>query len=166
MDTTMRILSATFQFTLLLGLAACSSSDREKAKQEAHDDGRKASDEAKKAGREVKKEAKELSDQVSAAVRPGGSAHEGMAHAEETAKAAAARANVHLDHAALLARVKTKLASDAGLATLKSVEVTATGTVITLSGTVANEYQKKSAVLAASQVEGVTRVEDHIAIKN
>ncbi len=162
----MRILSATLQFTLILGLAACSSSNSEKAKQEAHDDGRKASDEAKKAGREIKKEAKELSNQVSAAVRPGGSAHEGMAHAEDSAKDAAARANVQLDHAALLARVKTKLASDAGLATLKNVEVSANGTVITLSGTVDNEYQKKSAVLAASQVEGVSRVEDRIAIKN
>ena len=162
----MRILSATIQFTLLLGLVACSSSDQEKAKQQAHEDGRKASEEAKKAGQEIKKEAKELSRQVSVAVRPGGAASEGMAHAEENARDAAARANVHLDHAALLARVKAELASDAGLATLKNVNVSVTGTVVTLSGTVSNEYQKKATVIAASQVEGVTRVQDHIAVRN
>jgi len=162
----MRILSATLQLILVFGLVACSSSDQEKAKEQAHEDGRKASEEAKKAGQEIKKEAKELSSQVSAAVRPGGAASEGVAHAEEGAKDAAARANVHLDHAALLARVKAKLASDAGLATLKNVNVRVTGTVVTLSGTVANEYQKKAAAIAASQVEGVTRVQDRIAVQN
>ena len=152
--------------TLGFGLVACSSSDQDKAKEQAREDGRKASDEAKKAGQEIKKEAKEISRQVGAAVRPGGSASEGMAHAEESARDAASRANVHLDHASLLARVKAKLASDAGLATLKNVDVNLTGTVVTLSGTVANEYQKKAAVIAASQVEGVSRVQDHITVQN
>jgi BON domain len=162
----MRILSAALQFTLIFGLVACSSSDREKAKEEAREDGRKASEEAKKAGQEIKKDAKELSSQARAAVQPGGAASEGAAHAEAEAKDAAAKANVHLDHAALLARVKTKLASDAGLATLKNVHVSAKGTVVTLSGTVANEYQKRAAVIAASQAEGVTRVEDSLTVQN
>ncbi len=163
----MRILPATLQFTLIFGLVACSTSDREKAKEQAHQDGREVSDEARKAGQEVKKEAKDLSSKVGADVRPGdGSASEEMSHAKESARDAASRAEVHLDHAALLARVKTKLASDAGLATLKNVEVTVTGTEVTLSGTVGNEYQKKAAVIAASQVQGVTRVQDRIAIQN
>src|SRR5208283_3554997 len=116
---------------------------------------------------EIKNEAKDVSRQVGGAGRPGnGSASNEMARAGENAKDAASRAEVHLDHAALLARVKTKLASDAGLSTLKSVDVSVTGTVVTLSGTLANEHQKKAAVIAASQVEGVTRVEDHIAVKN
>jgi osmotically-inducible protein OsmY len=163
----MRILSATLQFTLIFGLLACSPSDQKKAKEEAHRDERKISEEAKKAGREIKNEAKDLSRQVDAAVRPkDGSASDEMAHAGENARDAASRAEVHLDHAALLARVKTKLASDAGLATLKNVNVSVAGTVVTLSGTVANEYQERAAVIAASQVEGVTRVQDHIAIQN
>src|SRR5271169_2643404 len=112
----MRILSATLQLTLIFGLLACSSSDQEKAKEEARKDGRKLSEEAKKAGREIKNEAKDLSRQAGAAGRAGdGSASNEMAHAGENAKDAASRAEVHLDHAALLARVKTKLASDAGL---------------------------------------------------
>lgn len=163
----MRILSATLQLTLVLGLAACSSSDREKAKEEAHRDAQKLSEEAKVAGREIKNEARDLSRQARTAVRPGaGSASDEMAHAGENAKDAASRAEVHLDHAALLARVKAKLASDAGLATLKNVDVSVAGSVVTLSGTVANEYQKKAAVIAASQVEGVTRVQDRIAVQN
>jgi osmotically-inducible protein OsmY len=163
----MRILSTTLQFTLIFGLVACSSSDREKAKEQGQEEGRKASDEARKAGQEIKKEAKELSQQVGAAIPPAnGSASEKVAEAEKNAKGAASRAEVHLDKAALLARVKAKLASDTGLTTLKNVEVTVTGTVVTLSGTVGNEYQKKSAVIAASQVEGVSRVEDRITIQN
>ncbi len=163
----MRILSATLQFALVFGLVACSSSDREKAKEEARRDGQKASEEARKVAREIKDEAKDLNRQGGAAARPGdGSASDQMARAGDKARDAASRAEVHLDHAALLARVKTKLASDAGLATLKNVDVNLTGTVVTLSGTVANEYQKKAAVIAASQVEGVSRVEDHMAVQN
>jgi osmotically-inducible protein OsmY len=163
----MRILSATLQFALAVGLVACSSSDQEKAKEEARRDGQKASEEAKKAAREIKKEAKDLSRQVGASAKPGdGSASDQMGRAGESAKDAASRAEVHLDHAALLACVKAKLASDAGLATLKNIDVGVTGSVVTLSGTVANEYQKKAAVIAASQVEGVTRVQDRIAVQN
>ncbi len=164
----MRVLSATLQFTLVFGLVACSSSDREKAREEARRDGQKASEEARKAAREIKNEAKDLKSQVGGtAGRPGdGSASDQMSQAGDKAKDAASRAEVHLDHAALLARVKTKLASDAGLATLKNIDVTAAGSVVTLSGTVANEYQKRAAVIAASQVEGVTRVEDRIAVQN
>jgi len=163
----MRILSATLQFTLILSLVACSSSDREKTKEEARRDGREAADEAKKAGREIKKDAKDLGNQLSAAVQPGDeSASDKAARAGEKAKDAASHAGVDLDHAALLARVKTKLASDAGLATLKNIDVTVTGTVVTLSGTVSNEYQKKAAELAASQVQGVTQVQDRLTIQN
>jgi osmotically-inducible protein OsmY len=163
----MRTLSAALQLTLVVGLVACSSSDQEKAKEEAHRAAQKASEEAKKAGQEIKNEAKDLKRQVDAKGGPGdGSASDQMAHAGEKARDAASKAEVHLDHATLLARVKAKLASDAGLATLKNIEVNATGSVVTLSGTVANEYQKKAAVIAASQVEGVTHVEDRIAVQN
>ncbi len=163
----MRIVSATLQLTLIFGLVACSSSDREKTKEEARRDGQEAADEAKKAGREIKKDAKDLGNQLSAAVQPGDeSASDKVARAGEKAKDAASHAGVDLDHAALLVRVKTKLASDAGLATLKNIDVTVTGTVVTLSGTVSNEDQKKAAVLATSQVQGVTQVQDRLTIQN
>ena len=163
----MRILTAALQVTLLFGLVACNSSDRERAREEARREAQKAAEEAKKAAHELKDEAKDLKRHVNdGAARPSnGSASEEMAHAGDHAKDAAARAQVHLDHAALVTRVKAKLASDAGLATLKNVDVAANGSVVTLSGTVSNEYQKRAAVIAASQVEGVTNVEDHIVVQ-
>lgn len=66
----MRILSAALQLTLVVGLVACSSSDQEKAKEEAHRAAQKASEEAKKAGQEIKNEAKDLKRQVDAKVDP------------------------------------------------------------------------------------------------
>jgi osmotically-inducible protein OsmY len=162
----MRVVSATLMFVLVFGSVACSSSDQEKAKQQAQEDGRKLSDQAKKAGREIKKEAKELSRQVDAAVQPNGESAEKMSHAKAQAKDAATRAGVELDQAALVAKVKTKLASDAGLATLTTVDVTVNGSVVTLSGTVSNENQRKAVEMAASEVDGVTRVQNRIAVKN
>lgn len=161
----MRVLPATLQLVLIMGLVGCRSSDQEKAKEQARDDGRKISEEAKKAGQEIKKDAKELSREMDAAVKPGGEASEKMSQAEAKTKDAASQAGAELNHAALLAKVKAKLASDAGLTTLKNVEVAVNGSVVTLSGVVANENQKQAAELAASQVEGVTRVQNRIAVQ-
>ena len=105
----------------------------------------RVSSKAKKAGRKIKEDAKDLSHQTQAAVQP------------DTESA-----SDKMSHAALLAKVKTKLASDAGLSTLAHVDVTLNGSVVTLSGTVANEDQKKRAEIAASQVDGVTRVRNRL----
>jgi osmotically-inducible protein OsmY len=137
----MRILSVILGFPLLLGLAACSPSDQERAKEQARENGRELSHEAKVAGEEIKKDAKDLSRQVDAAVQP------------------------RLDHAALVAKVKSKLASDAGLSTLSHVEVDADGSVVTLSGTVTNETQKRAAEIAAAKVDGVSRVENRLVVR-
>ena len=162
----MKILSAAAGFTLVIALAGCSSSDQEKAKREAREDARKIADEAKKAGHEIKKDAKDLSRQANTAVQSGGNAEpEKMSQAEAKAKDAASHARIELDHAALLARVKARLASDAGLATLNHVTVAVDGSVVTLSGTAANESQKKAAEIAASQVQGVTQVQNRIAVQ-
>jgi hypothetical protein len=150
----MRPLSAILGFALIFGLAGCSTSDQEKAKEQAREDVRKAADDATKAGHEIKKDAKELGNKVDASMQPGGSASNAMD-----------RADIKLDHAALVAKVKTKLASDAGLATLKNVDVNLDGGVVTLSGTAANESQKKAAEIAASQVEGVTHVRNHLTVQ-
>lgn len=161
----MRILTAALGLTLLIGLAACNRSDQERAKEQARKDGQKISEEAKKATQDIKKDASELSHKVDGAIRPNGeSASERMDHAEDKAKNAASHAGVDLDHAVLLAKVKAKLASDAGLATLNNVEVGVNGSVVTLTGTVANEDQKKEAEIAALHVEGVTVVRDRLAV--
>jgi osmotically-inducible protein OsmY len=151
----MRFLSTTLGLTLFLGLVGCSSSDQRKANEQAHEAGREVSDEAKKAGREIKKDAKELGQKVDAAVGPeGGTASEKMAHVD-----------AKLDRAALVGKVKAKLAADAGLSTLANVEVVVNGGIVTLTGTAASEDQRKSAELAASQVDGVTKVRNHIAVR-
>jgi len=162
----MRLLSATLGLVLVAGLIACNSSDRERARENGDQDLRKATAEAKKAGNEIKAEAKELSHGVAAAVQPDSeSASDKMSHAETEAKQDAARASIRLDHAALVAKVKTKLVSDAGLGTLTNVAVDAHGSVVTLSGTVANEDQKRAAEAAASQVDGVTKVRNRLVVQ-
>jgi len=137
----MRVLSAALGFSLFIGLMACNPSDQEKAREQARKDGQEIKTEAQKAGDQITKDAKELSRQVDATVKP------------------------QLDHAAMLSRVKAKLASDAGLNTLAKVNVDVNGTVVTLSGTVSNEYQRKAAEVAASQVDGVTQVQNRLAVQ-
>jgi osmotically-inducible protein OsmY len=162
----MRIFWATSGFVLIIGLMACSSSNQEKAKEQAREDVRTTTAEAKKAGHKIKEEVKELNRRAETAIQPdGGSASDKMSHAEAKAKDAASHAGVELDHATMLARVKTKLASDVGLSTLAHVDVAVDGGVVTLSGTVANEDQKKATEAAASQVDGVTQVRNRLAVQ-
>lgn len=105
-------------------------------------DQRLVKEEAREAGREIKNDAKELSRKV----------QDGSASAK-------------LDQATLVARVKSKLAADAGLSTLADVDVVVNGSVVTLTGTAANNEQRKSAELAAAQVDGVTRVRNDITLR-
>jgi osmotically-inducible protein OsmY len=137
----MRVLSAVLGFFLLIGLIACNPSDQERAREQARKDGHEIARGAEKASDEIKKDAEELSRQVDAKVQP------------------------QLDHAAMLSKVKTKLATDAGLDTLANVNVDVNGSVVTLSGTVTNEYQKKAAGVAASKVDGVTQVDNHLTVQ-
>jgi osmotically-inducible protein OsmY len=162
----MRILSIALAFVLAIGLLACNSSEQEKAKERAREDVRKTADEAKKAGREIKEDTKELSRRVDAAVQPDSeSASDKISHAETKVKDSASHAGVKLDHAALLVKVKDRIASDAGLSTLTNVDVAVNGSVVTLSGTVANEDQKKAVEMAASQVDGITQVQNRLTVQ-
>ncbi len=147
----MRPSFALLGIILVIGLTACSSSGQEKAKQQTRDAGHEVAEGAKKADQEITKEAKDLSSKVQAAVGP-------------ERQDPAGHAQVALSHAALLAKVKTKVASDAGLTTLTDVDVHLAGSVVTLTGTVANEDQKKAAETAAAQVEGVTQVRNQIVV--
>jgi hyperosmotically inducible periplasmic protein len=162
----MRIPTAISIFALTIGLVGCSSSDQEQAKKQAREDAHEAADEAKRAGHEIKEGAKELNRRAKDAMQPDSqSASDKMSQAEAKAKDAAAHAGVKLDHAALLAKVKTSLASNAGLSTVTSVDVTVDGSVVTLSGTVPTDNQKKAAEMAASQVDGVTQVHNNLTLQ-
>ncbi len=73
-------------------------------------------------------------------------------------RAAGEKAGVKLDHAAMVAKVKAKLATDVGLSTVTGIDVDASGQVVTLRGTVASEEQKQQAEQAVMQLGGVTKV--------
>jgi osmotically-inducible protein OsmY len=141
-------------FTLAVLLSACSSHNQEQAREDA-----------RKAGSEVKADAKELRQKVDAAVKPDSqSASDKMSEGVNKMEEAGSRAAVKLDRAALLAKVKTKLAADAGLDTLSKVDVSIKGNVVILSGSVSSEEQKKAAEQAASQVDGVARVNNSLVV--
>jgi osmotically-inducible protein OsmY len=72
---------------------------------------------------------------------------------------------VKLDHAALIAKIKTKLATDVGLSTVTGVDVDASGRIVTLHGTVDSVQQKQEAERAALQVGGVTKVIDDLQVR-
>jgi osmotically-inducible protein OsmY len=155
-----KLVSATLGIVLVVGLTACSTADQQKAKEQAREAGHELSADAKKAGHEIKKDAKELGNKVDSAA-----SSDKVSHVDSDAKNAAARTDDKLDHAALEAKVKTKLISDAGFSTLTSVSVSVTGDVVTLTGTAASEEQKRSAGVAAAQVNGVARVRNLLSVR-
>ena len=136
---------------LLTLTCACNRADQAKAKQDVRDFGNK----------------------IDHAVNSGGpaqggttqSAEEKLRKGGEDLRAAGEKAGVKLDRATLIAKVKTKLATDIGLSTATSIDVDARGQVITLQGTVSSEEQKREAEESAGQVDGVTKVVNELAIK-
>jgi osmotically-inducible protein OsmY len=121
----------------------CDRSSREKAQEREAE----ARQKLKKLGHNAKEQVHKLDRDIAATVQPD--------HKQASRK---------LEDAALLAKVKAKLASDAGLATLKDVNVDAQGSVVTLRGTVASEAQRQHTERAAMQVSGVTRVVNELKI--
>jgi osmotically-inducible protein OsmY len=137
-----------------LVLAACSSHNQEQAR-----------DRTNKAEVKIKQDAQELRQKVDAAVQPDSrSASEKLSQGVNKMEQAGSQASVKLSHAALLAEVKAKLASDAGMSTLSKVDVKVEGDVVTLSGSVSSLEQKKAVEQAASQVVGVARVQNNLSV--
>jgi osmotically-inducible protein OsmY len=140
--------------TLLIFSLACNQSDREKAKkrgaearQETQQAAARAAAEARKLGEEAKREANSQGKKIDLALQPDD------------------QAAAKLDHAAMLAKVKTKLASNVGLATLADVDVDSSGHVVTLRGTVASDAQRQEAGQAVAQIEGVTKVVNDLKVQ-
>lgn len=152
----MNFRAAALTITALVGfLIGCSTQDQEKVDQA----NAKANAEAKKLTAEVKQEAHKVSDEVA----------KGM-NGPVSPSAAEAERKLHdagrtVDHATLVARVKTKLAADVGLSTAESVRVDANGSVITLSGAADTAEARQAAERAAASVDGVSRVVDNIAVQ-
>lgn len=174
-----RRLGTAFIVAALAMGAACNQGDKEKARERAAEARRKADDaaarareEAHKLAHEARQEARALDHNIKDAVNGTGGAQSGGSEADrklrrggEDLKAAGSEAAVKLDHAALITKVKAKLANDVGLSTVTSVDVDASGHVVTLRGTVSSPEQKQQAEIAARQVSGVNRVINDLEVQ-
>jgi osmotically-inducible protein OsmY len=158
---------------------ACSNQDQQRAREKAAEAKRKTREEAERArkelqklGQKAKREAGKIDQSVDQALQGGGSEDERTAAARRKlndagrqARTAGEQAAVKLDRAAMIAKVKAKLATDVGVSTAASVDVDSTGQVVTLRGTVDSEEQKQQAEQAVMQVNGVTKVINLLQVK-
>ena len=174
-----RSLAVALCLAFLMTFGGCSQSDQETAKQretEAKAKARRAADrldqDAKKLGSELKQDARMASQKIGNALNGTGStstetsqAQEKIARGGRDLRLATDKAGVKLNHAAVIAKVKAKLATDVGLSTVTGVDVDTTGQIVTLRGTVDSVQQKQQAERAALQVSGVTKVIDDLQVR-
>lgn len=133
-----RLINSALLAASLMLLVGCSNQERDRAEQKAN-----------QAGQEAKHEAKVLDAKVNQALRTG--------QPGETAEQ-------KLDHAAIIAKVKANLATNVGLTAAATIGVDAAGSVVTLTGTLPTADARQNAEKSASQVDGVTKVIDRIAV--
>jgi hypothetical protein len=88
----------------------------------------------------------------------------GPSAAHETGSGLQAVGNA-VDDAAITAKIKAKMALDDSVKAL-SVDVSTTGTTVTLSGTVRSQAERDRSVALARETNGVTRVVDHLVLVN
>lgn len=138
-----RALGAILLGWLLLVSIGCDRSTQDKVRERQAEAERKL----RKLGSDAKQRARELDHNIKDAVQPD------REHAAEK-----------LDNAALLAKVKARLASDVGIATLNNVNVDTSGSVVTLRGTVASDRERQAAQRVALQVSGVTSVVNDLKV--
>ena len=82
----------------------------------------------------------------------------------ETVGAAAAKVGNAVDEATLTSKIKAKMVLDDSVKA-RAIDVSTTGTVVTLSGTVASQSEHDRAVALARETDGVTRVVDRLTIQ-
>jgi osmotically-inducible protein OsmY len=153
-----------FAVLAALGLGACSQRDEERARERAAEARAKARDGAHELAHEAKRAADALNRQVNQAVNGTGPRAD-RDEAKEKLRVSTGEAGAKIDQAALLAKVKAKLANDVGLSTVTGVDVDVNGDVVTLRGTVSSPEQKQLAERAAGQVTGVSRVVDNLQVQ-
>jgi len=76
---------------------------------------------------------------------------------------AANRASVVLSEGALTAKIKSKMALD-DLVQARSIDVSTSGHVVTLSGSVRSAAERDRAIQLARETEGVTQVVDRLTV--
>ena len=175
----LRNFTCTLWAVLLTLLVGCSTADRRKAEQKAADakeKSRTAAERMQQGARKLEHEAKQrasgLRQDVDGALWNKGPADGDTAQSEgkprhgvDDLRAAGNEAAVKLDRAAMIAKVKAKLAKEVGLSTVTGIDVDASGQVVTLRGGVTSEEQKQQAEQAVLKVDGVRRVVDQLVVK-
>lgn len=91
-------------------------------------------------------------------------ARERGAEIGEKAAVAVARVGDTLEQGSLTAKIKAKMVLD-DLVQARDINVTTTGTSVTLTGTVHSEKERERAVALARETEGVTRVVDQLIVR-
>jgi hypothetical protein len=76
---------------------------------------------------------------------------------------AANRAGAVLNEGALTAKIKSKMALD-DVVRARAIDVTTTGTVVTLAGSVGSEAERTRALQLARETAGVTQVVDRLTL--
>lgn len=173
-----RYLAGALAFALL-ALIGCSQTDQEKARQREAEAKQKAREgaqhvraDAQKLGESAKRGADSFRQSVDHALHdtapasgPATEADQKLRNGANDLRVEGGQAAVKLDHAALIAKVKTKLATDVGLSTVTGVDVDTSGQIVTLRGTVKSEEQKQQAEQSVLAVSGVTRVVNDLRIQ-
>ena len=175
----MRIYVTCVCFTLIALVTGCTQSEQrtaqqreEEAKIKADEGAERLNRDAKKLGHEVKQEAHALGQQIGTALNSTAPATNGtsgakdkLARGSQDLRVEAGKAGVKIDNAALIAKVKAKLATDVGLSTVTGVDVDTSGQIVTLRGTVDSVQQKEQAEQAVMKVNGVTRVINDLQVR-
>ena len=91
-------------------------------------------------------------------------ARERGAEIGERAAVAVAQVGDRLEEGSLTAKIKAKMVLD-DLVKARDINVTTTGSVVTLAGTVNSKMEHDRAVVLARETEGVTRVVDQIIVR-
>lgn len=167
-----RNLLAAPSLALLILCFACARNDRETAREKAEQAKIKTKEEARKLTQELKQDAKALDRKFDQALNSRrvqsngpGEAQEKLRRGEQDLRVAGGQAAVKLDRAAVIAKVKAKLAAAVGLSTVTGIDVDAAGQIVTLRGTVSSPEQKQQAEQAALQVNGVTKVVNDLRVQ-
>ena len=91
-------------------------------------------------------------------------ARERGAEIGERAAKAVATAGASLDEGRLTAKIKAKMVLD-DLVKARAIDVTTTGSTVTLSGTVHSKAEQARAVALAKETDGVTQVMDRLVVR-
>jgi osmotically-inducible protein OsmY len=134
-----RLLRVVLPITLVL-LAGCDHAERDKARARAEE-----------MARDAKRQAREVASQV-------------KTNAPGEAKEKLRRGGEDLKRAAVIAQVKSKLASELGVDTVTNVSVGLDGSTVTLTGTVHSDQQKRTAEEAARGIAGVSAVQNKLSV--